>query len=167
MMGEEPLSPRPTMSLILLKNCIVLDATRPEPRPGCDVVIEGETIREVSDRPLRLDVAEVVDVGGRTLIPGLIDAHMHAVACEVNLARLGDLPPSLVALEAHRILEDMLRRGFTTVRDAGGADAGLARAVEKGLIYGPRMFVSGRALSQTGGPAAVWPTGAARAPPGP
>jgi imidazolonepropionase-like amidohydrolase len=139
------------MTLIHLRNATVLDCTRPEPRPGCDVVVEHGTIREVSDVPIKLAGAEMLDLNGRTLMPGLIDAHMHAIAVAVNLATLADVPMSLVALEAHEILEGMLRRGFTSVRDAGGADRGLAEAVERGLIAGPRMFVSGRALSQTGG----------------
>ena len=140
------------MSLIHFRNATIVDGTRPEPRPGSEVVVEHGTIREVSNRPIKLgDADEVIDVGGRTLMPGLIDAHMHAVAVTVNLATLTDMPMSLVALEAHEILEGMLRRGFTTVRDAGGADHGLAEAVEKGLIAGPRMFVSGRSISQTGG----------------
>ncbi|MGE5202378.1 MAG: amidohydrolase family protein [Acidobacteriota bacterium] len=139
------------MTLIHLRNATVLDCTRQEPRPGCDVVVEHGTIREVSDVPIKLAAAETLDLNGRTLMPGLIDAHMHAIAVAVNLATLSDVPMSLVALEAHEILEGMLRRGFTSVRDAGGADRGLAEAVERGLIAGPRMFVSGRALSQTGG----------------
>lgn len=139
------------MTLVHFRNCTVLDGTHPEPRPGSEVVVEHGVIREVADRPIKLAEADAVDVGGRTLMPGLIDAHVHAIAVAVNLATLTDLPMSLVALEAHELLEAMLKRGFTTVRDAGGADHGLAEAVEKGLIAGPRLFISGRALSQTGG----------------
>ncbi|HMK67974.1 MAG TPA: amidohydrolase family protein, partial [Stellaceae bacterium] len=139
------------MSLIHFRNATVLDCTQPEPRPNCDVVVEHATIREVSDRPIKLSGAEAIDLKGRTLMPGLIDAHVHAIALGVNLGLLPDVPQSLVALEAGAILEGMLRRGFTTVRDAGGADRGLAEAVERGLVAGPRMLVSGRALSQTGG----------------
>jgi len=139
------------MSLIHFRNATVFDCTRPEPRPRCDVVVEHSTIREVSDGPVKVADAETIDLNGRTLMPGLIDAHVHAIAVAVNLGVLPDIPQSLVALEARELLEAMLRRGFTTVRDAGGADRGLAEAVERGLIAGPRMFVSGRALSQTGG----------------
>jgi imidazolonepropionase-like amidohydrolase len=84
-------------------------------------------------------------------MPGLIDAHVHVIAVDQMLARLSERPVSLVTLQAARVLEGMLRRGFTTVRDAGGADAGLAEAVEEGLVRGPRIFPSGQALSQTGG----------------
>jgi len=140
------------MSLVHFRNATVVDGTQPAPRPGSEVVVEHGTIREISDRPIKLGAADdVIDVGGRTLMPGLIDAHMHALAIVVNVGTISDMPMSLVALEAHEILEGMLRRGFTTVRDAGGADHGLAEAVEKGLIAGPRMFVSGRSITQTGG----------------
>jgi imidazolonepropionase-like amidohydrolase len=84
-------------------------------------------------------------------MPGLIDCHVHATITTMNLAAMVSRPLTLVAQEARRILEGMLRRGFTTVRDAGGADRGLAQAVENGLIHGPRIFYSGRVLSQTGG----------------
>jgi imidazolonepropionase-like amidohydrolase len=139
------------MAAIRFTNCALLDVERGEIRPGHEVLVEGETIREVSDRPIRSEQAETVDLGGRTLMPGLIDAHVHAIATQVNLARLVDIPVTLVAHEAGALLAAMLDRGFTTVRDAGGADAGLAMAVERGLIHGPRMLVAGRALSQTGG----------------
>jgi imidazolonepropionase-like amidohydrolase len=139
------------MAAIRFTNLALLDVERGELRPGCEVLVEGETIREVAEGPIRSEAAETIDLGGRTLMPGLIDAHVHAIASQVNLARLADVPLTLVAHEAGALLRAMLQRGFTTVRDAGGADAGLAQAVERGFIEGPRMFVAGRALSQTGG----------------
>lgn len=139
------------MPAIILANCSVLDGTRSERREDHHVLIEGERIREVSDRPLSSETAETIDLKGRTLMPGLIDAHVHVVAVDAVLARLAEQPLTLVAMQAARILEGMLRRGFTTVRDAGGADGGLAEAVAQGLVPGPRLFPSGQALSQTGG----------------
>jgi imidazolonepropionase-like amidohydrolase len=139
------------MATIIFANCAVLDGTRAERREEHHVLVEDGLIREVSDRPILSDAAETIDLAGRTLMPGLIDAHVHAVAVDQVLSRLGERPVSLVALQAARVLEGMLRRGFTTVRDAGGADAGLAEAVETGLVRGPRLFPSGQALSQTGG----------------
>jgi imidazolonepropionase-like amidohydrolase len=139
------------MAAIRFTNLALLDVEHGELRPGCEVLVEGETIREVAERPIRSEAAETIDLGGRTLMPGLIDAHVHAIASQVNLARLADVPLTLVAHEAGALLRAMLQRGFTTVRDAGGADGGLAQAVERGFIEGPRMFVAGRALSQTGG----------------
>jgi len=135
---------------ILLRNCAILDGTLPERRPGHDVLVEGGVIREVSDRPIRTS-ATVVDLGGRTLMPGLIDCHVHVIASLVNIGANAALPNAIATLQAVPILKGMLMRGFTTVRDAGGADFALAEAVERGLVEGPRLFVSGRALSQTGG----------------
>ncbi|MGE3968445.1 MAG: amidohydrolase family protein [Dongiaceae bacterium] len=139
------------MSLLLLENAAILDAASTERRPGSAVLIEGATIREVSDRPIKSEGAMRIDLGGRTLMPGLIDAHVHAIAVTTDLAQLARIPPYLVAAEAKDILEAMLMRGFTTVRDAGGADWGLAEAVRRGHFKGPRLFTAGLALAQTGG----------------
>ncbi|HEY4440870.1 MAG TPA: amidohydrolase family protein [Candidatus Elarobacter sp.] len=116
-----------------------------------DVLVRDGRIEAVSGRALAVDGALRIDAGNRVLMPGLIDAHVHAYATHANLKALERIPRSLLALQAKPLLEAMLRRGFTTVRDAGGADAGLARAVDDGLIDGPRIFFSGRALTQTGG----------------
>lgn len=139
------------MATVLFTNAALLDLARGERREDHHVLIEGDRIREVSDRPIVSASAEAVDLAGRTLMPGLIDAHVHVVAVDAALARLGEQPLTLVSLQAARVLEGMLARGFTSVRDAGGADGGLAEAVEQGLIRGPRLFPSGQALSQTGG----------------
>src|SRR5215472_5382407 len=139
------------MAAIIFANCAVLDGTHRERREDHHVLVEGDRIREVSDRPIRSTDAETVDLKGRTLMPGLIDAHVHVLAVDAALARLSDRPVTLLTLQAAKVLEGMLQRGFTTIRDAGGADGGLAEAVEEGLIRGPRIFPSGRALSQTGG----------------
>jgi imidazolonepropionase-like amidohydrolase len=139
------------MAAVIFANCAVLDGTRNERREDHHVLVEDGLIREVSDRPIGSQSAETVDLNGGTLMPGLIDAHVHVIAVDQMLARLSERPVSLVTLQAARVLEGMLRRGFTTVRDAGGADAGLAEAVEEGLVRGPRIFPSGQALSQTGG----------------
>ncbi|MGA8380413.1 MAG: amidohydrolase family protein [Stellaceae bacterium] len=139
------------MATTIFANCALLGGTASERREDRHVLIEGGLIREVSDRPIASAAAETVDLAGHTLMPGLIDAHVHVVAVDQALARLGERPASLVTLQAARVLEGMLQRGFTTVRDAGGADGGLAEAVEQGLVRGPRIFPSGQALSQTGG----------------
>ena len=139
------------MSAIILANCAIVDGSRNERREGHHVLIEDGWIREVSDRPLRSDSAQTIDLKGKTLMPGLIDAHVHVMAVDFALARLSEEPLTLVTMQSGRVLEGMLKRGFTTVRDAGGADAGIAEAVARGLVPGPRVFPSGRALSQTGG----------------
>jgi imidazolonepropionase-like amidohydrolase len=139
------------MAQLLFENAQLLDAEAGVLRGGVSVLVEGERIVEVSEGTLRAAGAARSDLAGRTLMPGLIDAHVHCAITTMNLAAMTSKPTTLVAHEAGRILGRMLRRGFTTVRDAGGADAGLAQAVERGLIDGPRIFYSGRVLSQTGG----------------
>lgn len=118
---------------------------------GLEVLVADGVIREVSDRPIRSDIARRHDLEGQTLLPGLIDAHVHVVASALPVLANVSLPSSLAALRAAQIMTQMLRRGFTTVRDCGGADRGLVQAVEEGLVQGPRMIISGKALSQTGG----------------
>lgn len=139
------------MTLTVIRGGAVFDGAADELREGVEVLIEDDRIKEVSDRPLRVADARTIDLAGRVLMPGLIDAHFHAIAADPNIGKLETMPKSLLYQHARRILEGALQRGFTTVRDAGGADYGLARAVEGGLIEGPRLFFSGRALSQTGG----------------
>jgi len=139
------------MSLILFKNARVFDGFNGECPDAIDVLIEGTLIREVSDRALKSRDARVIDVSGRTLMPGLIDAHVHAYTPTFSVSENDRMPPSLLVSHAAAILSGMLRRGFTTVRDAGGADRGLWLALEQGLIVGPRLFYSGKGISQTGG----------------
>jgi imidazolonepropionase-like amidohydrolase len=139
------------MNSVLFRNGALLDPMQPELIHGSDVLVENGVIREVSDKPIKSQSAQVIDVKGKTIMPGLIDLHVHVVAIEFNLPRVATLPNVLVTLRAVPIMRAMLRRGFTTVRDAGGAGHAFKQAVESGLVEGPRMFVSGRALSQTGG----------------
>jgi imidazolonepropionase-like amidohydrolase len=139
------------MTSILFTNANLFDAEVDELRQGYHILVEGTNIREVSDQPLRSVSAEKIDVTGKTLMPGLIDAHVHVTDHDVSPARLLELPPSWVALKAAKLMREMLLRGFTSIRDAAGADSGLAMAVEEGLIPGPRLFHCGRGLSQTGG----------------
>lgn len=135
----------------LFENCTVFDGQSPELEAGQHVLVEGGRIKEVADRPVQVSDARRIDVGGRVLMPGMIDAHFHALLADLNVPGLDAMPPSLIYQHAHLNLAAALNRGFTTVRDAGGADFGLAQAVERGLIRGPRIFFSGKALSQTGG----------------
>ena len=142
------------MSLTLFKNVHVLDVRAGRLLENHQVLVEGDTIRELSGRPITTSAAQVIDGGGRTLMPGLIDCHVHVTFSATNLALLAQTPNTTLALRALPILRGMLRRGFTTVRDAGGADWALKQAIEDGMdgtVVGPRLFVSGPALSPTGG----------------
>lgn len=139
------------MARIVFENATLLDTDAGRAVPGQSVLVEDERIREVGEGRLGSGDVRRIDLAGRTLMPGLIDAHVHAVITTMNLAAMATRPLMIVAQEARRILEGMLARGFTTVRDAGGADWGLAEAVERGLVRGPRIFHAGRVLSQTGG----------------
>lgn len=138
-------------TLTLFKNCRVFDGVNADCLEDIDVLIENNRIKEVSDHSINAADAHIIDARGRTLMPGLIDAHYHAVLTDVNIANIARLSPYHIAQQARVLLENSLKRGFTTIRDAGGADFGIAQAIEEGLIQGPRLFYSGRALSQTGG----------------
>lgn len=118
---------------------------------GIEVLVEDNLVKDVSDRPITAASAQRIDIGGRTLMPGLIDAHIHLCLTEVNLQLLADVPLTLLAAKASVNMRAMLERGFTTLRDTGGADWGVKAAVEQGLFVGPRLFIAGQPLSQTGG----------------
>ena len=137
--------------MILFRNAAIVDGALPEPRGGCDVLVEGERIREVSDRPIKGDGATVIDLKGRTLMPGLIDAHFHAFAIYLNMWRAEEVPLTLMTAMALERLKGCIDRGFTTVRDTAGGDWGIKQAVARGIVTGPRMFISGKGISQTGG----------------
>ena len=137
----------------LIEHANRLDVATGEWHPDAYVRVEGDRIVEVGSghAPTTPDDVVRIDAEGRTLLPGLIDAHVHLTITTMQLSAMAHRPISLVANEARHIAEGMLRRGFTTVRDAAGADHGLRRAIDAGLIAGPRLYFSGRALSQTGG----------------
>jgi len=139
------------MQPVLFSHAALLDPLRDELLEDHHVLVEDGLVKEVSDRPLSASTARVVNLRGRTLMPGLIDLHVHVLATQLDLAAQTLLPDALVTMRAVPILAAMLRRGFTTVRDAGGAGIGLKCAIAEGTVAGPRLFVSGHALSQTGG----------------
>jgi len=139
------------MSSFLFSGGRFLDPRRGEAIDGVEVLIEGERVKEVSDRPIESSAATRVDLSGRTLMPGLIDAHLHVFLNEVNIGALDAVPLTLLAINGSIALKSSLMRGFTSVRDTAGGDFGIKAAVEQGLIEAPRLFISGQALSQTGG----------------
>lgn len=139
------------MSQYLFKNFGVLDPRHDEVRSGHEILVEDQLIREIADRPIKASDAAVIDGGGRTLMPGLIDCHVHVVLSEVFIRQLENIPLTLMTARAMQAMRSMLDRGFTSVRDTGGADWGLKAAVDEGLIAGPRLFIAGRAIGPTGG----------------
>jgi len=137
---------------VLIKSVNIFNGTDEKLAIGQDVLVEGNQIKEIGKGLKARDKATVIDGAGRTLMPGLIDNHVHLM-----------LPgPSLPAMEAGSTWEDLaihgvamsemyLMQGFTTVRDAGGANAGLQRAINVGTIIGPRLYPSGAFLGGRGG----------------
>jgi imidazolonepropionase-like amidohydrolase len=135
---------------LLLRNALLLDMDSGEYAEG-DLRCADGRIVETGHGLSAPDGTRVIDVAGAPVVPGLIDAHVHVTASTANLGSLGSMSPSYVAAHSARIMGDMLGRGFTTVRDASGADFGLADAQAEGLIRGPRLLFCGKGLSQTGG----------------
>ena len=134
----------------LLANATLVDATLPEPRPA-HILVEGGVIRDLDAKLPAAPDAQTIDLRGRTVIPGLVDCHVHVMASMMDLAANAQLPAATAVLRAVPILQGMLARGFTTVRDAAGAGYPLAQAIAEGLVAGPRLIVCGKALSKTGG----------------
>jgi imidazolonepropionase-like amidohydrolase len=135
----------------LFRNATVLDPEADEPLLGHELLVEDGTIREIAEGAIRAPDAVTIDCAGATLIPGLIDCHVHVVLSEVFIPKLEAVPLTLMTAKAVRLLGQMLDRGFTTVRDTGGADWGLKAAVDQGIIAGPRLFIAGKAIGPTGG----------------
>jgi len=139
------------MTQLLFRNFKMLEPEVGELREGFELLVEGDTIRESSNKPIKAKDADVVDCGGRTLMPGLIDSHVHVFLSEVNIRFLEAVPLTLATARAVALMRGMIDRGFTTVRDTGGADWGIKSAVEQGHVPGPRLFIAGQAIGPTGG----------------
>ena len=140
-----------TQPTVVFRNASLVDGTGPEPTGIVDILVAEGVVQEVSETRISAKNAVEYDLAGQTAMPGLIDLHMHPFLTNMNLMKLEDTPISLVTAQATVVLRGLLDRGFTTIRDAAGGDWGLQQAVEDGLIPGPRLFISGRAISQTGG----------------
>lgn len=135
---------------ILLKNANIFDGKNNEIKSG-DIIIDGGFIQSITKNVETIDKnTQVIDLQGKYVMPGLIDAHVHITASRIDLNQDYEYPGYMYARSFH-FLKDMINRGFTSVRDAGGADVGIKTAVEEGVVLSPRLFISGRALSQTGG----------------
>src|ERR671929_720351 len=143
------------MALTVFTNAYLIDCTGADPVEGAVVVVEDERIKDVlpkADVGALPGPVTTLDLKGATLMPGLTDAHVHICAVTENITDQHRFyPPSYIAARAMKRAEECLMQGFTTVRDAGGADYGFRMALEEGHFVGPRLLVSGRYISQTGG----------------
>jgi len=136
-------------SQVLFTNVNIFNGTDGE-LIGADVLVEGNLIKEIGQN-LQASGATIVDGGGRTLMPGLMDAHVHLALVRRPSEILNQYDWMYVGALANEQAEEMLLRGFTTVRDIGGPTVGLHRAIEEGQIIGPRLFSSGPYITQTSG----------------
>lgn len=139
------------MSTLLLKNARLFDGFSENCPGNAQVFVEDGLIREVSETPIAATSESAIDCGGRFLMPGLIDAHVHAYASDVNLQKMDLAGEPYRTAHAVRMLGFALDSGFTTVRDIGGGDYPLWRAIEDRLIRAPRYLYAGKIISMTGG----------------
>ncbi|NIK58595.1 metal-dependent hydrolase family protein [Kribbella shirazensis] len=130
-------------------NATVLDVRAGRLIEDQEIAVRHGRITEVGTAVRRS--GQLIDLQGRTVMPGLIDSHVHVTQGSESFAELKSWPASYAAIRSAQTLNDMLQRGFTTVRDLGGAEAGLARALREGLIVGPRLLFGGPILAPTGG----------------
>ena len=141
---------------IILNNATVLDVVKGELLPNHRVIVKGSNIEQVESTAAQLTFAEtdtVIDVGGKTVMPGLCDAHVHVTAWTADVSQIMRSSPFYTAARSAEIMEAMLMRGFTTVRDVGGTGVNIAlrKAIEAGQVVGPRVYTSGKSLAVTGG----------------
>lgn len=136
---------------ILLRNVRIFDGSNSTLTEGREVLIEGNLIKALLAAGDTAPDADVIDCGGRTLMPGMIDAHWHTILAGISqmAAMTADIP--YVHLVAAQEAERTVLRGFTTVRDTGGPSFALKRAIDEGRIAGPRIYPSGAMISQTSG----------------
>lgn len=136
--------------MIVFENANVFDGVTPTIAKRMFVRVEAGEITAVSDQPLPVDGAERIDCSGKTLMPGLIDAHVHIYFDSLDIRPPGP-PITYRAQYGQKFLRHILSCGFTTVRDVAGGDHGMAMALRAGFFDGPRLFYGGLCLTQTGG----------------
>ena len=138
-----------------LVGATLIDGAGGPPLPDAAVLLDGERIAAVGPRGAVAipPQAEVIDLAGLTLLPGLIDTHDHLADKNYSLLSRWEIeePASLAHLKTAKAIEDSLAAGYTTIRDAGGLDAGFKQAVAEGLIQGPRLLTAVSIISPTGG----------------
>lgn len=139
------------MTVTLFKNAAIVDGTADRPLDPVDVLVADGLIQSVGTNVKTPSDARVIDVSGKTLMPGLIDAHVHVVAVEADLKLNARLPDAVVIVRSINLMNEMLLRGFTTVRDLGGATGVVREAARHSPIPVPRLNLPGNAISQSGG----------------
>ncbi|KAL4904788.1 hypothetical protein BDW74DRAFT_178363 [Aspergillus multicolor] len=152
----KPWLPRPPAPSLTLTNVTIIDVEAGTTIPNCSIQIKNGLIDEITTGPRPSNSnpdSRVINLAGLYICPGLIDCHVHITATPGgnNLSDMFAASPTSLTLRATYVARQMLLRGFTTVRDTGGADASLRAEISEGLIPGPRLFIAGKALSQTGG----------------
>lgn len=136
----------------LFRDVRIFDGKGSELSAPCHVLVEGNTIARISQEPIPVEgEVSVIEGRGRTLMPGLIDAHWHTMLCGISMEAGLMADVGFVNLLAGRMAEATLMRGFTAVRDLGGPSFGLKMAIDKGLVAGPRIWPAGAFITQTGG----------------
>ena len=137
---------------VLLRNVRVFNGVDPVLKDATDVLVRGNRIVQIGKTdPAAEPGMTIIDGGGRTLMPGLIDNHWHTLAARPSVAVAMTSTAGYLNLVAAAEASDTLQRGFTTVRDMGGASFGLKRAIDEGWQAGPRIYPSGAIISVTGG----------------
>ncbi len=135
----------------LFTNVHVFDGVNEQRIENASVLVEGNLIKAVSSDVIEAPDAAVIDGGGRTLMPGLIDGHAHVMINNDYGVIERDSDITDLSYNSVLVMDRFLQDGFTSVRDMGGPAFGLARAVDNGLVVGPRLYPSGAFISQTSG----------------
>ena len=146
--------PAAPSAVALFENVRVFDGTNERLSPPTNVLVRGNKIERISTQPIEVDRSadtRVIDGGGRTLMPGLIDVHWHAMLIRPSAAEAISGDVGFNNLLAAQEAKDTLMRGFTTVRDVGGPVFGLKRAIDLGVVDGPRIYPSGAMITVTSG----------------
>lgn len=138
------------MAYTLFKNANVILEGHAELQKNSDVLVKDNKIQAISSEPITQAGATVIDVNNHTLMPGLIDAHTHVTGMSLSPKNISHSKEEIHAA-AEMYLKNCLMNGFTTIREAGGADYHIAQLIATKAIVGPRLFYSGKALTQTGG----------------
>ncbi|MGE0801305.1 MAG: amidohydrolase family protein [Lautropia sp.] len=136
---------------VLITGGRLLDPRQDRLGPPTDLLVEGGEVRAVGQGITDAGDAARIDAAGLTVMPGLIDAHVHIYMNERNIAAGAEVPQTYAAAKSGFMLRQMLQRGWTTVRDVAGGDYGMRDAVAAGYVEAPRLFIGGKAISQTGG----------------